>query len=586
MYALCCRDMFFGHLKGSSFFKRSLRFSHLQSVPQLYLTNVDLDSRSIVKTPTNFLLSKLGFVQHPKAGLVNWLPMGLLTLNNASTIIHKRMKEAGAEEMSLSLLSSSDLWEESGRWNNSELFKLQDSTGNKFCLAATCEEEITKLVHANMNSYKNMPLLYYQIKEKFRDEKRPRSGLLRGREFVMKDAYSFDVDEEKALESYEKVVRAYSKILEDLKIPFVKAEADTGDMGGSLSHEWHYRSRIGEDTLFTCDNCNHSSNAEKTQSFPHDLDSSIPVSVRYFTTENNTTLICAYYPSGRHLEHNFIREHIPDIIIDGPDEKLILEEFSNIDTLISKRVVRIMDSRLTLRSNFPDFPIPFVNRSLITTLIDIPLVRAEEGELCAICEEGSLKSGTSIEVGHTFYLGDKYTRSLDCKVEVPDHQGKPQQKNILMGCYGIGVSRLVAAVAEINRDNLGLRWPSSMAPWQATIVESPSFNPKERDIFVNAITGTGVTYRLDDRDKVGFGKKIAQSQMVGIPLAVILGKSFPVVEIEIRGKRHNNDQSWMSLYEKKDFYWQVERDPTGQDLKHFVHIEGLSTVMNSLLSSM
>lgn len=578
--------MYFGHFKGSSCFVRSLRFSHLRSVPQLYLTHVDLDSRNIVNTPTNVLLTKLGFVQHPKAGLVNWLPMGLLTLNNASSIIHKRMREVGAEEMNLSLLSSSDLWEESGRWNNSELFKLQDSTGHKYCLAATCEEEVTKLVHGNMNSYKNMPLLYYQIKEKFRDEKRPRSGLLRGREFVMKDAYSFDVDEEKALESYEKVVRAYSKILEDLKIPFVKAEADTGDMGGSLSHEWHYRNPVGEDTLFTCDNCENSSNAEKTQSFPKDTDSSIPVSVRYFTTENDTTLVCAYYPSERHLEPNFIREHIPDIIIEGPDEKLILEEFSNLDTLISKRVVRIMDSRLTLRCNFPDFPIPFVNRSLITTLVDIPLVRAEDDELCAACEEGSLKSSKSIEVGHTFYLGDKYTKSLDCKVEVPDHQGKMQQKNILMGCYGIGVSRLVAAIAEINRDDLGLRWPSTIAPWQATVVESPSFDPTNRDLFFNAITGTLVSYRLDDRNKVGFGKKIAQSHMVGIPLVVILGKDFPVVELEIRGKRYNNEQSWMSLYEKKDFYWQVEYDSTGQDRKHFVHIKGLSTVMNSLLSSM
>mmetsp|Transcript_6991 Transcript_6991/g.6967 ORF Transcript_6991/g.6967 Transcript_6991/m.6967 type:complete len:514 (+) Transcript_6991:701-2242(+) len=487
--------------------KSAVRSIHTATVPKLYLNNVELSGNDLRNIPTHELFTKFGFIQHPKPGLVHWLPLGLAISQKVSQVIHRRMRECNAEEINLSLLSSSQLWQETGRWDNSELFKLKDSSKNDFCLAATCEEEITKLVSSSLNSYKNLPLLYYQINEKFRDEKRPRGGLLRGREFLMKDAYSFDLNEEAAMETYKKVVDAYYKIFQDLKIPFVKADADTGQIGGSLSHEWHYLHKVGEDTLFTCDECGNSSNIEKTLSFPEDVDESIDVSVQYFMTKDKGTLVCAYYPTKRSIEPSFVKEEIPDLDLNETNQDAILKEFSNEDTLISKKIIRIMDSRLNLRSNFPDFPIKFINRSLITTLTDIPIVSAVEGEICAKCEDGHLKLHRAIEVGHTFYLGDKYSDPLKFEVELPNPDGGMKFTNVLMGCYGIGISRIIAAIGEINKDTNGFRWPSVIAPWDVTVVESPKFENSNGSLVYESLKVAGISYRLDDRPKIGLGKK-------------------------------------------------------------------------------
>lgn len=562
------------------------RFIHVQTIPKLHLNNVELPSTDLTKIPTHELFTKLGFISHPKPGLVHWLPMGLIISKRLSQVIHRRMTEVGAEELSLSLLSSSHLWEQTDRWKNSELFKLKDSSKNDYCLVPTCEEEITHLVSSNVKSYKNLPLLYYQINEKFRDEKRPRSGLLRGREFLMKDAYSFDTNESSAMGTYNKMIGAYYKIFGDLKIPFVKADADTGDIGGSLSHEWHYVHNAGEDTLFTCGECNNSSNIEKTLSYPVDVDETVDVSVKYFVTTDKSTLICAYYPTARELKPTFINEEIPDIDLNETDQKLILEEFSNEETLISKKIVRIMDSRLNLRCNFPDFPIRFINRSLMTTLTDVPIVSATENEICSKCEDGLLKLNRAIEVAHTFYLGDKYTKPLNCQIDVPNKSGTLEATNLLMGCYGIGISRIIAAIGEMNKDSIGFRWPTIISPWETTIIESPSFDASNSDSLYNTLNNSSISYRLDNRPKLGLGKKVKQSHMVGIPLAIIVGKQFPIVEVEIRGKRYTEDLQWPKLHESKDFHWEVESDKNGNDTKHFVHIDGLVRVVNSLLLDM
>lgn len=565
---------------------RGVRFTHVATTPRLYLNNVELSGNNLTEIPTHELFTKLGFINHPKPGLVHWLPMGLEISQKVSQVIHRRMREVNAEEVNLSLLSSSELWKETGRWNNTELFKLKDSSKNDFCLVATCEEEITKLVGANLNSYKNLPLLYYQINEKFRDEKRPRSGLLRGREFLMKDAYSFDVTEEDAMQTYNKVVGAYYKIFEDLRIPFVKAEADTGEIGGSLSHEWHYLHSVGEDTLFTCNECGNSSNIEKTLSYPENVEDNVIASVQYFMTTDRSTLICAYYPKDRTLQPNFLKEEIPDIDLNETNKDEILKEFSNEETLISKKIIRVMDSRLNLRANFPDFPIRFINRSLITTLTDIPIVSAVENEICAKCDEGHLQLNRAIEVGHTFYLGDKYSKPLKCEVEVPSDNGSLQLSNILMGCYGIGISRIIAAIGEINKDSTGFRWPSIIAPWNVTVVQSPKFDTSKGNDFFEVLNKASISYRLDNRHKIGLGKKLNQSHMIGIPLAVILGKQFPFIEIELRGKRYSDDLDWKNLYKNKDFEWEVITDTNGNDVKHLVHIDGAVRVINSLLIDM
>lgn len=556
-----------------------------RTVPKLYhVSNELLNPKFLVDIPTHELFTNLLYVNHPKPGLVNWMPMGMAVLNKVKALVHRNIQAAGAEEVSLSALSNSSLWEITGRWSGKELFKLKDSSGSDYCLAPTCEEEITNLVKTNLRSYKSLPLLYYQINTKFRDEKRPRSGLLRSRDFIMKDAYSFDVSEEDALHTYEKLVQAYYRVFEELKVPFVKAEADTGEIGGSLSHEWHYLHSTGEDTLYTCSECGNTLNVEKTLSYPHEEQQHDNVAVRYFTTIDRNMLVCAYFPVSRELMPSFLKSDIPDIDLSGSlTEDEILDLFRDEETLISKRIVRVMDSRLNSRSNFPDFPIKFINRSLITTLTDIPMVAAEEGELCALCEEGDLRKSRAIEVGHTFFLGDKYSRALGCSVDVPRPDGTMEKRDVLMGCYGIGISRIIASIAEINRDEHGLRWPSVIAPWQVTVVNANTASKGEE--VVAALERANIDSRVDDREKVGLGRKIKESNAMGIPLVVIVGKNYPLVEVEVRGLRYGDRLTWRELYEEKDFEWEVEEE-NGVDTRHRVHGEHVGKVVEALLADM
>ena len=553
-----------------------------RSVPRLYNVPYDLLKPDILAlTPTHDVLSKLGFVMYPKPGLVHWLPAGIRVRQKLEALIRDEIDKNGAEELSMSALSHAALWEQTGRWGGHELFKLKDSAGAHYCLVPTCEEEITHLVKTGLRSYKDLPVTYYQINTKFRDEKRPRAGLLRGREFVMKDAYSFDLTEEDALKSYDGMINAYATIFNRLRVPFVKAEADSGDIGGSLSHEWHYVHPSGEDTLFTCSECGNTSNIERTLSYPLEEQQHDDVRVRYFTTVDEKTLVCAYYPGSRVLQPLFLTEEIPDIDLSGRlSEEQILDLFKDEDTLISKKIVRIMDSRLNSRLNFPDFPVNFINRSLITTLTDIPIVMADEGELCHKCEEGTLTSQKAIEVGHTFYLGNKYSNALGCTVDVPDN-GTMKKQDVLMGCYGIGISRIIAAVAEINRDDRGLRWPAAIAPWEVTV-----FNLKGENNESLSKTFKGCDWRLDSRAKIGLGGKIKDSLMMGIPLVAVVGKKWPLIEIEERGIRLALSAT-SELFARKSFEWEITGNlDSNTTIKHTVHSDQAATVMRAILNDM
>lgn len=551
---------------------------YAKAVPPLYRAATEaLDP----KVPTHDVLTRLRYVTSPKPGLVHWMPMGMLVLHKTKQLVARQMQLAGAHEVSLSPLSHLALWKKTGRWGGSELFKLKDSGGSEYCLAPTGEEEITTLVKHQVASYKSLPLLYYQITTKFRDEKRPRGGLLRGREFVMKDAYSFDVSEDAAMASYHKMVQAYYAVFGALKVPFVKADADLGDIGGPLSHEWHYVHPSGEDTLFACDGCGHTLNVEKTLSYPVEEQLHTHVAVRYYTTHDRATLVCAYYPALRVLRPGFLTETIPDLDLSGTlSDAEVLALFQDRDTLLDKRVVRVMDSRLDLRLNFPDFPVPFANRSLVTTLTDVPIVEAQAGEVCYHCTDGTLRAQRAIEVGHTFYLGDKYTRDLECTVEVPQGDGSVAAQNVLMGCYGIGISRIIAAAAEINRDGAGLRWPAAIAPWQVTVVGAG--DAQAAVAVAEALDSAGIDARVDDRAKTGLGRKIRDSNATGIPVVAIVGKRYPQVELEVRGLRRGT--LWEAEHATRAFAWEV--DASGGVEKHIVDQEHVGRVVAALLADM
>lgn len=533
------------------------------------------------KLSTTDLLIKLGYISQPNAGLTHWLPLGDATLNNVSSIIHKHHKDAGCVEVSLSSLSHSSLWSKTNRWNNNELFKVGD-----FCLAATAEEEITSLVTPYLNSYKKMPFIGYQLTRKYRNEKRSRGGLLRGREFVMKDAYSFDANKERALESFNKMNDIYAKIFNNLRLPWVKANADSGDIGGDLSYEWHIVSDVGEDTVVKCDECGACGNVERVHNLK--LDKFVDESdVSYYLNKENE-LICIYYPKGRKLSLKFVKEEdLVDINEQLGSGDKALEHFEKYneenDNLTT--IYRLIDFNVGPGTKMPDLPVKFSKNHMLT-FQELDITEAQEGDTCSTCQQGVLKQMKGVEVGHTFYLGTKYSEPLDALFVDRDDVKKPFE----MGCYGIGVSRIVGVIAEILRDERGLRWPACIAPLQASVIKSSNECEGEKfdetfNQFIQNLKEKGVKLEIDDSEDIGFGKKLAKSKMVGIPLQVIVGKLMPLVEIEVRGVFFS--ESFQELYESKrgEWDWSIEKTKFGDD-KHIVDIEHAHQVIEALLKDM
>ncbi len=582
--------------------RASVRHTHtaIPAVPTLAI-NSELP-RNVSAVPTHELFVKAGLVAPARAGLFHWLPVGAAILHRVELLVRARMEAAGAEEISLLLVSLAALWRQTGRWDNPELFKLRDGGGDEFCLAPTCEEEVTALARHAVRGYRDLPRLYFQIGRKYRDEKRPRAGLLRAREFVMKDAYSFDASEAAALAMYDRVVAAYVAVFTDLRVPVVKAEADSGAIGGILLHEWHYLSALGEDRVFTCSECGQSLNVEKTLSYPRpqaqaqlptpsvdegDLAglgaSASTAAVEYFLTSPASTLVCAYYPATRTLEPTLLKLHLPDIDLSlrAPScDGTPFRTFHDLDLLMGKKVIRVIDPRLGPADALPDFPIPFVNRLFITTLFDTPIVAAHEGEVCGTCEEGTLGVNRAIEVGHTFYLGDKYTKALGWQMEVPEGTATVK-RHPLMGCYGIGVSRIIAAIGEILRDADGFRWPAAIAPWSATVIDAQD-HPDRQILASRQLATAAVPHRVDARP-VGLGRKVRDAALIGVPLAVIVGKKWPMVEIEVRGVQF--EQSWRAA-QRDASEWLVEEATEKTRQRHTVPHERLGECVAALLRDM
>lgn len=542
----------------------------------------NLSQKQLAKLTTPELLIKLGYIAQPNAGLTHWLPLGEATLENVSSIVHKHHKDAGCVEVSLSSLSHNSLWAKTNRWQNNELFKL-----GEYCLAATAEEEITSLVTPHLNSYKKMPFIAYQITRKYRNEKRSRGGLLRGREFLMKDAYSFDASKDDALTSFEKMNEIYAKIFTDLRLPFVKANADSGDIGGDLSYEWHIISNVGEDTVVECQDCHACGNVERVHSLKSEgfVDES---DVSYYLNENKE-LICIYYPKGRKLSLKFVKEEdlvdIDEKLGDGAKALSIFEEINREnDNLMT--IYRLCDANVGPGTKMPDLPVTFSKNHMIT-FQGLDITEAQEGDTCSNCGVGKLKEMKGVEVGHTFYLGDKYSEPLDASFIDKDGSKKFYE----MGCYGIGISRIVGVIAEILRDEKGLRWPAQIAPLQVSIIKSGQAEDAGTeasaafDSFVHKLRNKKVKVEVDDSEDIGFGKKLSKSKVLGIPLQVIVGKLLPLVEIEVRGVYFS--ETFRKLYEshKGEWNWEIEKTKFGED-KHIVDIEFADQVIEALLKDM
>ncbi|OAD74424.1 hypothetical protein PHYBLDRAFT_22752 [Phycomyces blakesleeanus NRRL 1555(-)] len=547
------------------------------------LTKDTIATTSSDAAASHALLVKAGFVRQSSSGIFGILPMGLRTIEKIEHIIDEEMQAIGSQKLSLPLLLSSESWKKTGRWSGAqgEFFHLKDRKDTDLLLAPTHEEEITQLVGSELRSAKQLPIRLYQIGRKYRDELRPRAGLLRGREFIMKDMYSFDATVEEAYSAYDAVTAAYYAIFRRIGIPFVVAEADSGNMGGSKSHEYHLVSSVGEDTLLTCTCCGYTANEElatghlKTspsllENTPvehtheplgtYEATHAMEFSYAKYTGQNqNNEAVTGYTvivtPKGRTVNllkvqtslgrHLQSKEKIQDgssIELNGVHHKTILsipEEIkkSDLHVFLDNGV---MPLKYTLaQSGFENATVHAADHYRI----------AEAGDFCNSCHEDGkstpLSSVKAIEVGHTFYLGTKYSAALDCGFKVPS---QPEKVPAQMGCYGIGVTRLLASVAEATHDDRGIVWPTSIAPYSVCIVPTHDKNVelhKVADKIYDQLEATRFLEKdiiMDDR-KAGFGSKMKDAELIGYPFIAVVGQkaiSNQIVELHERVKGEKN----------------------------------------------
>ncbi|KAI1415650.1 prolyl-tRNA synthetase [Hypoxylon sp. FL1857] len=522
-------------------------------------------------------LIRAGYLRQSHAGIFHMLPLGQKVQEKLEKLIDKYMVQLGASKVSLSSISSQALWQQTNRLEGygPELFRLADRKDVPLLLAPTHEEEITTLVSKTITSYKSLPLRLYQIGRKYRDEIRPRQGVLRSREFLMKDLYTFDYSIKSALATYGEVREAYSRLFDELKLPYLVAEASSGDIGGDLSHEYHLPTPIGEDNVISCNNCSYVANEELAFARLDPLedatsDTNLPgdikaASVWRGVSKDRSTLVNVWYPVS-FTDDDDINTYAVKSIVPGLDSSLsdstpfwsTNPESTKSEPRRNLRLVNIIDYRLgspfarVLQTNpSPEFLLPKnsnIDLSTITTqyitggLADedqLNVLRIRDGDNCPRCESGKLKVQKAIELGHTFHLGTRYSDPLEAHVQVPSNliedktvsnkTGDMTTVSMQMGCHGIGVSRIIGAVADHLADDKGLNWPRAIAPFEVVVI--PSKGLEEDGVIVSEHLAKSRGHRpldlmLDDRHSVSLPWRMRDADLAGYPVLVILGKSW------------------------------------------------------------
>ena len=528
------------------------------------------------------LMLRAGLIRQLSAGIYTWLPLGLRVLRKVEAIVRQEMDRAGAQEVLMPAVQPGELWQESGRWDQygKELLRFADRHERHFCFGPTHEEVIVDLARRELRSYKQLPANFYQIQTKFRDEIRPRFGMMRGREFLMKDAYSFDLDATSLDESYQTMFAAYQNIFTRCGLVFRAVEADTGSIGGASSHEFHVLADSGEDVIVSCTQCDYAANLEKAvagAAMENGASSSSMATMdgleameRVATPGQKSIEDVAHFlkiPAERVLKSLLVEtEQGPKMLVLRGDHTLNLVKAAaalGVSQIVIPEPERVASlAGATAGSLGPvGTRLPLVadeeTRKLhafvcganetgwhlknVQWVRDLPtpvfadLRNVVAGEPCPRCVSGRLQQHQGIEVGHVFKLGDKYTRALG--VKVLDHTGVEQTP--VMGCYGIGVSRIVAAAIEQNHDQNGILWPSALAPFQ---VELLLVNAKDAhaaqvgEHLYQLLLTSGVDTLLDDRNE-RLGVKFKDADLLGCPLRVLVGgRSLKegVVEIQWR----------------------------------------------------
>ncbi|OFQ59620.1 proline--tRNA ligase [Staphylococcus sp. HMSC068C09] len=541
------------------------------------------------------LLLKAGLIKQSTSGIYSYLPLATRVLNHISKIIREEMENIDAVEILMPALQQAELWEESGRWGayGPELMRLKDRNGREFALGPTHEEVVTSIVRDELKSYKQLPLTLFQIQSKFRDEKRPRFGLLRGREFIMKDAYSFHADEASLDQTYQEMYNAYSRIFKRVGINARPVVADSGAIGGNHTHEFMALSEIGEDTIVYSENSDYAANIEKAE-------------VKYYPNEKHTdikSLEKIETPNIKTAQElaDFLNRPIDEIVktmifkVDGEFMMFLVRghhelndvkvkayfETDNVEMATQDEIVNLLGANPGSLGPIHNKDIKIIADNFVKDLNNIVVGANEDGyhyinanverdfnideygDFRFILEgeplsdgSGNAKFAEGIEVGQVFKLGTKYSEAMNAKFL--DNQGKAQP--LIMGCYGIGVSRTLSAIVEQNNDENGIIWPKSVTPFDLHLI---TINPKKEEqlelgdkLYSELQSKYDVLY---DDCKERAGVKFNDADLIGLPIRIVVGKnaSEGIVEVKVRQtgeseEVHVNelDNHIASLYEK------------------------------------
>ncbi len=520
------------------------------------------------------LLLRAGCIRKLTSGLYTYLPLGLMALQKVAAIVREEMNRSGAQELLMPMVQPADLWQESGRWQKygTELLRFKDRHERDFCLGPTHEEVITDIARRELQSYRQLPVNLYQIQTKFRDEIRPRFGLMRGREFVMKDAYSFDADDEAAGASYEIMKAAYHRIFKRCGLSFRAVEADTGSIGGSFSHEFMVLADTGEDTLVICNQCDYAANVEKA---------AVVLPEPAAETVEPAPLTRVETPGMKKVDRvaDFLGVTAADVIktmvflADGePVAALVrgdrqVQDVKLKNLLGAAEVEAVDDEAVWKLTKLPvgymgpiDIPIRLVADQEVMRLTNAVAGANEKGmhlsgvhpgrdfspelvgdlrqitpeDECPACG-GELSLTEGIEVGHIFKLGTNYSEAMKATYQDTDGVDKP----FVMGCYGIGVSRVVAAAIEQNHDDNGIIFPLPLAPFQVIVLnlglKSAAISDAAQQLY-QKLQEQGLEVLFDDRDERP-GSKFKDADLLGIPYRATVGKVYEkdgMVELRIR----------------------------------------------------
>jgi len=542
------------------------------------------DDPSDAEVVSHKLMVRGGMIRKLAAGIYNYLPLGLRSIGKVEQIVREEMNRAGAVELLMPAVLPSELWEESGRWDyyGKELLRFKDRADREFCIGPTHEEIITDIVRRDISSYKQLPVNLYQIQTKFRDEIRPRFGVMRAREFIMKDAYSFDATVEGAEKSYWAMYEAYTRIFERCGLEFRAVLADTGNIGGNFSHEFMVLAPTGEDIIMSCDKCDYAANLElaeiggqeavknDSKNSPEpikevhtpDLKSVEEVAQQLNVTPSNLiktmiveadgNLMSALVRGDHELSLTKLRKALGAELVELATPDQILEAtgspmgFSGPVGLNIRKVadisVKNMGTSVT-GANKADYHIVNVTYGKdyeVDQFYDIRV--ASDGDKCPNCEDGTLSSTRGIEVGHVFMLGTKYSEAMNATFVDSDGKEKP----FIMGCYGIGIGRTVAAAIEQNHDESGMIFPKALAPFEVTVLPLKIKDEQilaESERIYSELIEAGYEAIIDDRD-VGPGFKFKDAELIGVPIIVAVGpRTIKDEEAEVKVRKTGDSRN-------------------------------------------